>query len=186
MSKIRKISLDHAHVRMRDDTASTIDHKGDTVIADLCRSHHALDRLETDLSDNDVPAHCCDGQGDVGLRLLAEIDRAHVSLVGAGLGELEVLTEVRLARELIHGKARGPNLLPAISVDMADRGDIRDLAKQAQEVQAVALEAAGRHRLRHPADLAFDLLDKVSQLLGDGLGLHTKDAVDQNANSGIG
>jgi len=34
--------------------------------------------------------------------------------------------------------------------------------------------------------VAFDLLDKVIGLLRDGLGLHTKDAVDPNPNPGVG
>jgi hypothetical protein len=34
--------------------------------------------------------------------------------------------------------------------------------------------------------VAFDRLDKVIDLLGDDLGLHMKDAVDQNPNPGLG
>jgi len=61
-----------------------------------------------------------------------------------------------------------------------------NLAKQSQEVQAAGRKTAGGHGPRRPADVAFDLLDKVIDLLGDGLGLHTKDAVDQNLNPVVG
>jgi hypothetical protein len=129
MGENREISPDHANIRMRNDAAPSIDHEGDTVIADFCRCQHVLDGIEIDLGDSDGAVAPCDGQGNVGLRLLPEIDRAHVALVGAGLGELGVLTKVRLAPELVQGKPRAPDLLPAVGIDIADLGDGRDLPK---------------------------------------------------------
>jgi len=61
----------------------------------------------------------------------------------------------------LSGKARGLDLLPTVNIDIADLGDVRDLVKQSQKVQAAGFETTGGDGSSRPADVAFDLLDKV-------------------------
>jgi hypothetical protein len=46
VGKNRKIVLDQADIRMRNDAALGIDNVGDAVIADLGRPHNVLDQRE--------------------------------------------------------------------------------------------------------------------------------------------
>ena len=164
------LAQDDADIGVRDQQAALVHHIGRPGLADLDARDHVPDELEVDLSDSDAAAAAGAGNrhGEIGLRFLAEVDRAHVALVGPGMPELGVLAHVRLARELVHGEPRHLDLLAAVAVDVAHLGDGRGLPQQAQEIETALLEAAARgQESGRPADLALDLLD---ELLDDGGG----------------
>src|SRR6185436_13673692 len=77
----------------------------------------------------------------------------------------------------VHRKPRHPELLLAAGVELGQLGDRRNLAQQAQRVEATLFKSARRPwQLRGPADLAFDVLDVLADLTGRGDRLLALDA----------
>jgi hypothetical protein len=157
--------LEHqADVGVGDQRALPFHHEGQPGLAHPDLGHHVPDELEVHLHRGDAPLlPLGDGDGHVGLGLLAEIHGPAVEPAGAGLRKPGVGREVGIAAEHVHGEPRDAHLLPPGGIDVADLGDGGHLPLQAVEVEAPLLEWSGRHRTRlgHPAHLALDLGDEA-------------------------
>ncbi len=140
------VAQHQADVGMSDQTPLRVDHVGLPVRADLDLRHHVPDELEIDLRDAHpgVPARASHPERHIGFRLAAEIDRPIVDLLRHRLGEFGVLGEVGLAPDHVHGDPRHLELLAARGIELGKLGDRRNLAQQAQRVEAPLLERAGR------------------------------------------
>src|SRR5262249_43365276 len=76
--------------------------------------------LEINLGDRNpgAAASTRDGEAEVRFRLLAEVNRAQISLACLGLGELRIFAEIYPAGHRIHGQTRDLDLLTTITVDV--------------------------------------------------------------------
>ena len=101
------LAQDDTDIRVGDQQATLVHHVGRTGFPDMDARDHIPDEFQVDLRDRDAGGSAGAGnrQGEIGLRLLAEIDLAQVALVGSGVGKLGLLAEIRPARQRIHGKA---------------------------------------------------------------------------------
>ena len=166
--------LEHqADVGMGDERALGVHHEGLARLADLDLGDDVPDELEVHLGRGDSTglAALRDRDDHVGLGLFPEVHRPPVDPPGLGLDEPGVGREVGLAADRVHGQAGDAELLAACRVDVADLGDGRHLALEAEEVEAPLLERrpAGRALgLGHPAHLPLDLLDEALDLGGGG------------------
>src|SRR6266545_1835245 len=137
---------------------------------------HVPDELEVYLGHGDASllAAAGQGQGHVGLRLLAEIHRPIVDAGRARLDEAGLPREIRLAAEHVHRQPGHPQLLPTLGVQIAELRNGRNLALQAKEIDAPLLESGNTGRqdgLGRPAHLALDLSDELLDAAGGGLRL---------------
>ena len=151
---------------MRDQVAVGVHDVGVAGLADLDLRDHVPDELEVDLRHRHpgLVAAAAQRDGDVRLGLLAEVDEAEVGLALLGIAEARVLGEIRPAAHHVHGEAGDAELLLPRRVDVADLGDRRHLAEEAEVVSAPLLHGRrGSHdgRLGRPADLALDFLDEL-------------------------
>ena len=153
---------------MGDEPPPPIHHIGVAALADLQRRDDVPDQLQIDLGDSDagvaaVARHC---QCHIRLGFLAEIDRAEPDAVCLGFDEGRALREIRLAADRVHRQARHFELLLALAVELREFGDRRHLTPQANIILAALVERPRRPlRMRGPADLALDLLDKLCDAL---------------------
>ena len=143
---------------MRHQAAHAVDDIGVAVLADLDLRDHVQDQLEIDLGNRDAAAAAMRHRhGEVGLALLAEIDRPEIDLVGLRFDEGGFGRAVGAAADHVHAEARHPELLAAVAIELHQLGDGRYLAQQADIVEAPLL---GRQRVElsvgHPADLVLD------------------------------
>src|SRR6185503_19484717 len=107
------------------------------------------------------PRHC---NGHVGLRLLAEVDRAEVGLAGHRLLELRVAGKIGVAADDIHGQSRYAQLLMTRRIDMAYFCNGGNLAKEPQRVQPPLIErntAWTPRRLSDPRKIMLKLADEL-------------------------
>ena len=96
------------------------------------RFGHEEDRLEVYLGDGDTAvAAMGDRNGEVGLAILAEIDRPEPHLVGFGADEGGFGRAIGVAPDRIHADPRHVKLLPTVLVEIHQFGDGLDLALQA-------------------------------------------------------
>jgi hypothetical protein len=145
-------------VGMRHQPAHAVDDIGVAVLADLDLGDHVQDQLEIDLRDGDAAAAAMRHRhGEIGLALLAEIDRPEIDLVGLGLDEGRLGRTVGAAADHVHAEARHAELLAAVAVELHQLGDGRHLTQQTDIIEAPLF---GRQRVElsvgHPADLVLD------------------------------
>ena len=150
---------------MRDEDALAVDNEGMAGLADLDLGDDVPDEFQVHLGHGDARALTAPGHGDLHVRLglLPEGHRPVIDLAGLGLDELRLAREIGLAAGDVHREARDAQLLPPLSVEMADFGDHQGLAQEAQVVDAALVHGGGRSaelRLGRPADLPLDLLDE--------------------------
>src|SRR5262245_20004265 len=110
--------------------------------------------------------------GEIGLALLAEVDRSEVDAVRYGLDEGRFGRAVGAGADHGGGEPRHAQLLAALAVELYQLGDRRYLAQQADVVEAAVLDRQARPlRLGHPADLVLDAAHEGFDALGGGFRL---------------
>ena len=164
---------------MRDEPAVAIDDIGKPVLADLDRRDDVPDEFEIDLGDRDagIAPRAGERQRHIGLALAPEINRPEPRLLGHRIGEARVVRVVRARADHVHLEPRDAKLFLAGGVELRQLGDGRNLAQEAERVEAALVEGRGRPRqLGRPADLALDLADELLDLAGGALRLLALDA----------
>ncbi len=154
-----------ADIRMGDEAALGIHHVGPAGLADADLMYHVPDVGQVHLchADTAVPAGARNGQRHVRLGLAPEIDRAIVDLVGNGQSELVVLRIVGVAADTVHLLARHAQAFAPGLVEKRQLGDRGNLPEQTQAVDLALLDrCTGPGQMRHPPELALDLLDEVA------------------------
>jgi len=166
LRQLREVGLaqHQADVGVGDELPGAVDDVGLAGAPDLDAADDVPDELEVDLGDGDrarvaAGAH---GDGEVGLRLLAEVHRAEPGLAGPGVQERRIARAVLVGAGDVHGEARHGELLAALGVDPGNVGHRRDQAQQLQELDAPLLDAGGAElRQRRERELLLDLAHEL-------------------------
>ena len=170
LRKAREIGLaqHEADVRVGDQPASPVDDIGIPGPPHLDCSNDVPDQFEIDLGDGDtrVATALRHRETDVRLRFLAEIHWAEPEPGSLRLDEARILRPVGIAADDVHRKPRDFELLAAVGVELGDLGDRRDLAEQANIVEAALVHRSRRPlRLGCPTNLALDVGNELSDTL---------------------
>ena len=156
------------YVGMGHETAQPVDDVGVAVLADLDLRDHVLDQLQVDLGHRDaaVAAAMRHRHRQIGLALLAEIDRPEIGLVGRGLLEGGLGRAVDVAAHHVHAEPGDLELLVAVAVELGQFGDRGNLLQQADVFEAALIDRQCRPlRIGDPADLVLDFPDESLDLL---------------------
>ena len=158
-----------ADIGMRDQPAFVADDIGIPAAPDLQVVDDVPDQLQIDFGDRDpgVAALMGDRHRDIGLGLLAEIDRAEPQAIGLGPEKGRALRKIFRAADRVHRQPRHLELLLPRGIELPHLGDRRHLTQQPEIILAALVERRGGPlRMRRPADLALDLVDKPLDALG--------------------
>ena len=176
LGKARKVGVPEnlGDIGMGNEAPLAVDHVGGAAPADPDARNHIPDELEIDLGHADAGrrAVAADGNGHIGLRLLAEIDRPEPHSVRNGLGEPRIARVILPAADDVHRQTGDPELLMPAAIELRELGDGRHLAQEALGIKTALFKGSRIPRqLRGPADLIFDLANELADLAGSGRGL---------------
>ena len=149
-------------VGISDEKPAAVDHVGFALVPDLDPRHHVPDELEIDLGDDDraVVAARAQGDGHVGLGLLAEVHGAEPGLPALDVAEGRLLRAILTRPEVVHAQTRHGDLLVAGRIDLRNVGDFGRLSQQLEEFDAAQLDVARVElRQRGVGQLLLDAVD---------------------------
>ena len=169
---------------MGDQTALGVGGVRIAGLADFHLGQDLPDQLQIHIGDDDpgIAARAGHGHDHVRFRIAAEINRAEVGLARCRLDERRLGRAIGTATDDVQGQARHPDLLVTVGIDLDHVGDRRDLAQQAQGVEAPLLEVAGRRgQVGHPAELIDDAAEKSIDAAGGPVRLGPQPVLDHRS-----
>ena len=102
MSKPVQVGLaqDHTNIRVGDQQATLVHHVGRTGFANMDSRDDIPNEFQIHLRDGDARATPGPGNRhrEIGLRFFAEIDGAHITLIGSRMGKLRLLAQIGTPR----------------------------------------------------------------------------------------